>query len=111
MMTEKLVRHLELLNRTPHLLNRRFVQAWWPKPTLRPIEEKYWGDRLRNVGSGGRLHKWECISFSAIGFHTNEKQVDGKPNLKALAYGETPQQAYDAWCEVFKAWNKEEDWI
>lgn len=89
--------------------NLRFVKSWWPKPRLRPIQEKYWGNKWSN--NNGILHKWECTSFSAIGFCTNKKQKEGLPKLECMGYGETPQQAYNNWCELFKVWNKETDWI
>lgn len=93
--------------------NKRLVQDWWPSPIIKPLPESLWGDKWSNVGSGGLLHKYECSSFSAMGFHhENERnQMDGLPKCKCLAYGETPEQAYNRWCEVFNSWNKKEEWV
>lgn len=91
-------------------VSKRLAKDWWPKPVIRPIPERFWGNKWQNVNSGC-MHKYECSSFSVIGFHTNKKQVEGLPSLKCLAYGETPEQAYDKWCEIFNVWNRKEDWV
>jgi hypothetical protein len=85
------------------------VKSWWPKPVIKPLPEKYWGDKWQNVNSGC-MHKYRCTSFSAIGFQTKEKNPNG-PSQVCLGYGETPEQAYDQWCEVFNVWNNEGDWV
>lgn len=90
----------------PH---KKLVKDWWPKPSIRTIPEKYWGDKWSN--NRGILHKYECFSFSRIGFHTNRVQKPGLPLNKCLAYGETPEQAYDQWCVIFNVWNDKEDWV
>lgn len=93
--------------------NAKLVKDWWPKPTIRTIPEKYWGDKWSN--NRGILHKYECFSFSHIGFHSGGyRGVQTDPSLPGnvcLAYGETPEQAYDQWCSVFKVWNDKEDWV
>jgi hypothetical protein len=93
--------------------NAKLVKDWWPKPTIRTIPEKYWGDKWSN--NRGILHKYECFSFSHVGFHSGGyRGVQTDPNLPGnvcLAYGETPEQAYDQWCSVFKVWNDKEDWV
>lgn len=86
------------------------VKAWWPKPTIKPIPERLWGDKWRNVNSRC-MHKFKCYSFSSIGFHTSERQKEGLPGNLCMAYGETPQGAYDRWCEIFNVWNKKEEWL
>lgn len=95
---------------TPHA---RLVQGWWPKPKIRTIPEKYWGSKWSN--NSGILHKYECFSFSHIGFHSGgyrgEQTNPNLPGNVCLAYGETPEQAYDRWCEVFNVWNKKEQWV
>lgn len=91
------------------LLNQRLVQDWWPKPTIKQHPKKYWGTKWTNGDS--ILHKYTCRSFSSIGFTTREQQVDGLPNLLCFAHGESPEQAYDQWCELFNAWNKKEQWV
>ena len=109
MSLEKLIK-LTLANKAlTRMANKHLVENWWPKPTIKPLAEKYWGDKWRNVNSGC-MHKYECRSFSAIGFHSGEDN-GGLPSLWCLGYGETPEQAYDAWCRVFNVWNKQEDWV
>ena len=90
--------------------NKKLVQSWWSKPSIRVVPERYWGTRQQNANSGC-LHKYECSSFSSIGFHTNKVQKQGLPKLKCLAYGETPEQAYNSWCYIFSVWNEEKDWL
>lgn len=93
--------------------NKHLVKDWWPKPQIRIIDEMYWGTKHTN--NRGILHKYECFSFSRIGFGSGGyrgKQTN--PNLPeniCLAYGETPEEAYDHWCEIFNAWNDTEDWV
>lgn len=97
-------------NRNRPMFNKHLVENWWPKPTIKPLAEIFWGNKWQNVNSGC-MHKYECRSFSAIGFQTSKNQVEGLPSLICLAYGETPEQAYDKWCEVFNSWNKQKDWV
>lgn len=94
--------------------NAKMVKEWWPKPTIRTVPKQFWGDRWTNANSGCE-HRFECYSFSRIGFHSGGYRGE-QPNPKlpgnvCLAYGETPQQAYDKWCEIFKVWNDKEDWV
>lgn len=86
------------------------VKAWWPKPNIVKQPEKYWGDRWQNVNSKCR-HIYRCESHSAIGFGTRKiNPVATGPEHWCFAYGETPEHAYDKWCELFNVWNKEGDW-
>lgn len=97
----------------PYMPHAKLVKKWWPKPKIRILEEKYWGDKWSN--HRGIIRKYECLSFSAIGFHSGGyRGVQTDPTLPGnvcLAYGETPEQAYDQWCEIFNVWNKKEDWV
>jgi len=96
----------------PRMYNSKLVQEWWPTPKIRIIDEQSWGDRHSN--NGGVLSKFECFSFSRIGFGDGGyRGVQSNPKLPGnvcLAYGESPEQAYDKWCEIFNVWNYMEDW-
>lgn len=97
----------------PYMRNANLVQMWWPMPKIRIIHRKHWGEKCRN--NGGILHKYECFSFSHVGFHSGGyrgEQTNPKlPGNICLAYGETPEQAYDKWCEIFNVWNDKEYWV
>lgn len=97
----------------PYMRNMHLVQDWWPKPKIRIIDKMYWGTKHSN--NRGILHKFECWSFSTIGFHSGGyRGVQDDPHLPdavCLAYGESPEQAYDHWCEIFKSWNEKEEWV
>lgn len=88
----------------------KLVKSWWPKPKIAAVPEHLWGDRWTNVNSGC-MHKFVCYSFSAMGFHPRDPITPGVPECECLAYGESPEQAYDKWCDIFNVWNKEEDWV
>ena len=85
------------------------VKPWWPKPVIKAQPEKYWGTKWTN--GTGLLHKYVCTSFSSIGFYTRKTQIEGLPSLECFTYGESPEEAYDRWCELFNVWNKEEEWV
>lgn len=98
----------------PPMPNARYVKEWWPKPKIRALPPEQWGDRWMNVNSKC-LHKFECFSFSATGFHAGgyrgEQTDPHLPGNVCLAYGETPEEAYNQWCSIFDVWNNKEDWV
>lgn len=92
-----------------YMPNKKLVKEWWPKPLIKQHPKKYWGTKWTN--GDGILHKYTCRSFSTIGFITKEQQVEGLPKQLCFAHGESPEQAYDRWCELFNSWNKKEEWV
>lgn len=107
---EAIAREKRIRGEVPVMPHAKLVKDWWPKPKIRPLPKPLWGNRWQNTNSA-YLHKYECWSFSEIGFNPRDPVIDGIPQAECVAYGETPNQAYDTWCQVFNSWNKKEDWI
>lgn len=85
----------------PYMPHAKLVKDWWPKPKIVRVFNEY-------MCSEGKT--WECYSFSTIGFHPRDPVIPGVPVGECLAYGDSPEKAYDKWCEIFNVWNKKEEW-
>lgn len=107
-------KHMRELSQGQKPAKNKLVEDWWPKPKIIALPKSKWGKRWEHPNSNCE-HRFECFSFSKIGFHSGGyrgKQTNPrKPENVCLAYGESPKEAYDNWCKVFKSWNTKSDWI